>query len=159
MEYNHVNSSEISIIIELKILMCQSFSQNSKIGVFPCNISISNDYVPYILIFTGCVTAQWDIFFGCIDFNAFSMLSRSALILDSSPTNSCTQVRGWNDLAGQQVLHQRWAWVMHCAYVTGHSSKWIHSGFETQSRCYQKFKTVVSTAHKKIKTRKVHQLY
>ena len=50
---------------------------------------------------------------------------------------------------GQQVLHQRWIWGIHCTQAMKHTSEGIHPGFETQGRRHQKSKRGVSVALQK----------
>ena len=57
---------------------------------------------------------------------------------------------------GQQVMHQRRIWWIHCALAIKDVSKSIHSTFETQRRHHQKSKTGVSVAiQKKLMSSKI----
>ena len=69
-----------------------------------------------------------------------------------SPLNACRCASMWIKKAqlqcqqvikGQQVLHQKWIWGIHCTQISYHASKGFILGFELQGRRHQKSKTEV----------------
>ena len=70
----------------------------------------------------------------------------------SSSTNAQKYVYKYVDQkgpGGQEVLHKRWIWVIHCMQATNHIEQLIHPGFQTQDRHHEKSKIGVSVAPQK----------
>ena len=66
-------------------------------------------------------------------------------LVPETPNKNNVFSRSCLPLYSQQVLYHRWIWGSH----KQESTQGIHPGFETQSRCHQKSKTVVSVTPQK----------